>query len=129
MSASSKLISGFAGPEKKLSGPCRLSQKALRRCWIRVPDKAAEGQRKNCPKITSEKARISLKNREKQRKKCLQSFFCSVMIAVAVTLIAVKCQIAARGAIPCGRELRGANVKLENWRQVTVPHTICQGQR
>ena len=41
-------------------------------------------------------------------------------MTLAVTLIALKREVAAEGAIPDGRFFRGANVKLGNWRQVTV---------
>ena len=40
----------------------------------------------------------------------------SYILNVAVTLIAMKREVAARVA----QVFRGANVKFENWRQVTV---------
>ncbi len=58
---------------------------------------------------------------EKFFKKYLQFFPASCIIAIAVTLIAVKREVAACHT----RVFRGANVKLENWRQVTVQYSFC----
>ncbi len=52
----------------------------------------------------------------KKHKKCLQSRECGYIIIELVTLIAMKREVAA--GYP--QVFRGANVKLENWRQVTV---------
>ena len=49
-------------------------------------------------------------------KKTLQFPGTSCIIATVVTLIAMKREVAARVA----QVFRGANVKFENWRQVTV---------
>ena len=52
-------------------------------------------------------------------------FFLSVYIIVgAVTLIAMKREVAACHT----RVFRGANVKLGNWRQVTVQYSFCEKQ-
>ena len=42
-------------------------------------------------------------------------------MTIAVTLIAMKREVAACHT----RVFRGANVKLENWRQVTVQYSFC----
>ena len=42
---------------------------------------------------------------------------------LAVTLIAMKREVAARVA----QVFRGANVKFENWRQVTVQKSVHRG--
>ena len=52
----------------------------------------------------------------KKRGKSLQTLKKRDRIVLAVTLIAMKREVAARVA----QVFRGANVKFENWRQVTV---------
>ena len=39
-------------------------------------------------------------------------------------MIAMKREVAALGVAMFGQVFRGANVKLENWRQVTVPFIL-----
>jgi hypothetical protein len=54
-------------------------------------------------------------------KKYLLLFPVSCIIILAVTLIAMKREVAACHT----RVFRGANVKLGNWRQVTVQYSFC----
>ena len=57
---------------------------------------------------------------QKTEKKSLQFAVSSCILCIAVTLIALKREVAARQKDKLRQVFRGANVKLGNWRQVTV---------
>ena len=57
-------------------------------------------------------------------KKCLHFGTEACIIILAVTLIAMKREVAACHT----RVFRGANVMLGNWRQVTVQYSFCLRQ-
>ena len=58
----------------------------------------------------------NMKKFTKKQKKHLHSYILWYILKKLVTLIAMKREVAARVA----QVFRGANVKFENWRQVTV---------